>query len=131
MPALASRWARRSRQLSALVGDLAVMVPGRCGSAATYRNPHLALHHAACAEIVEQAIGVQALRLLVTLTTERAGVEYLLAAIRWSSPGDMCLRRVQVVSQRRISNGSLTVIVSTRNGRRCRPLAAPHSRRDD
>jgi transposase len=37
MPELAGRWARRTRQLSALVGDLAVVVAGRAGAAVLRR----------------------------------------------------------------------------------------------
>ncbi|WP_111220126.1 transposase family protein [Micromonospora craterilacus] len=35
VPALARRWARRTRQLTALVADLSVSVVGRAGAAAT------------------------------------------------------------------------------------------------
>jgi transposase len=37
MPELAGRWARRTRQLTALVGDLAVVVAGRAGAAVLQR----------------------------------------------------------------------------------------------
>jgi transposase len=37
MPELAARWARRTRQLSALVGDLAIVVAGRAGAAVLQR----------------------------------------------------------------------------------------------
>ncbi len=37
MPELADRWARRTRQLSALVGDLAIVVAGRAGAAVLQR----------------------------------------------------------------------------------------------
>ena len=37
VPALAQRWARRTRQLTALVGDLAVILAGRAGAAVLSR----------------------------------------------------------------------------------------------
>ncbi|GAB3850461.1 hypothetical protein GCM10027610_075460 [Dactylosporangium cerinum] len=49
VPELTTRWARRTRQLTALVGDLAVVVAGRAGAAVLHRLGvrDLALHRAA------------------------------------------------------------------------------------